>query len=333
MPRSFRAPENSERLDLGLPIPVCGRLFVVNTASAKKPHEINSAMSAWLFEETTALVLDAVASGEETRAVEGYRWLLRFLGADMGKLESLAADGRQIDSAEIMETLKSKKEIWVTQKETDVEGQCPADAPPFILRGPGQALVDVLRARTNAVRDFAAIQMSLEAVKPQAVVEVASFHFDKQAAPLPSEALATVGGTDMVSGATVDPSSSWWQSLVQRVVVFFDRPAPMEPWTKELGPSLLLAIDKLGLTHTSVVTGVRYVRRGRPMVFDAASGELAINHAHKGVRALAARVSHDSRARLLLVVLAVREINRVLEVVTDATERRVLLALLRGDSL
>jgi hypothetical protein len=37
--------------------------------------------------------------------------------------------------------------------------------------------------------------------------------------------------------------------------------------------------------------------------------------------------------RLLLVVAAVREINRVLEVVTDATERRVLLSLLRGEAL
>jgi hypothetical protein len=130
-----------------------------------------------------------------------------------------------------------------------------------------------------------------------------------------------------------EPEVSWFRSLVQKVVVFFDRPATMEPWTKELGPSLMLAIDKLGLTPTSVVVGVRYVKKGRPMVFDAASGELVINRSHQGVRALAARVSDDPRARLLLVVNAVREINRVLEVVTDATERRVLLALLRGESL
>jgi len=69
------------------------------------------------------------------------------------------------------------------------------------------------------------------------------------------------------------------------------------------------------------------------MVFDAASGELVINRSHHAVRSLADRVSRDSRARLLLVIAAVREINRVLEVVTDASERRVLLSLLRGEGV
>lgn len=333
-PRSFGGPNNPERLELDLPIPVCGRLFVANTGAVKKPKEVASAIGAWLFEETTALVLDAVASGQEARAVEGYQWLMRFLGGDVGKLEALAADGRRIDSAEIMETLKAKKEIWVTQNDADIEGEFPGDMPPFILRGQEQAIVDVLRARTSALRDFAAVQKPLEEVKQQAVQDVVAFHFDNRIPePPPIAAPTIVVRTEAVVEVAVEPAASWWQSVVQRVVVFFDRPAPMEPWTKELGPSLLLAIDKLGLTNTSVVTGVRYVRRGRPMVFDEASGELVINHAHKGVRALAARVSHDSRARLLLVVLAVREINRVLEVVTDAAERRALLALLRGESL
>ncbi len=336
MARPFGAPNHPDRLNLELPIPVNGRLFIANTGSAQKPNEIALAISAWLFEETTTLVLDAVASGQEIRTVEGYQWLMRFLGADMGKLEALAADGRRIDSAEIIATLKSKKEIWVTQNDSDIEGEFPGDMPPFILRGQGQAIVDVLRARTNVLRDFAVVQKPIEEVKQQVVQDVASFHFDKQIpAPQspPSDAVTTVVHTPAVVDESVESATSWWQSVVQRVVVFFDRPAPMEPWTKELGPSLLLAIDKLGLTHTSVVTGVRYVRRGRPMVFDESSGELVINRAHKGVRALAERVSHDSRARLLLVVLAIREINRVLEIVTDATESRVLLALLRGESL
>jgi hypothetical protein len=275
-----------------------------------------------------------LASGEEPRVVEGYQWIVRFLGADVGKLEALAADGRRIDSAEVIETLKSKKEIWITSKEMDVDGQFPGEMPPFILRGTEQALVDVLRARTNVLRDFAAVEKPLIEVQQQAVRDIASFHFDKQvAAQAPQGSPASVVQPDTVEDVPDEPATSWWQSLVQRVVVFFDRPAPMESWTKDLGPSLLLAIDKLGLTPTSVVTGVRYVKRGRPMVFLEASGELVINQAHKGVRALAARVGTDSRARLLLVVLAVREINRVLEVVTDATERRVLLALLRGEAL
>lgn len=196
------------------------------------------------------------------------------------------------------------------------------------------------------MRNFAAIEKTIEQVKPQATKAVASFHFDKPAPPAPASAPASLPPAPTVfvlpdlgleteedQASTAEADVSWLRSLVQKVVVFFDRPPSMEPWTKELGPSLMLAIDKLGLTTTSVVTGVRYVRKGRPMVFDEATGELIINRSHHGVRALAARVSHDPRARLLLVVNAVREINRVLEVVTDATERRVLLALLRGEAL
>jgi hypothetical protein len=188
-PRLFGAPKSPERLDIDIPIPVSGRLFVANTGSAKKPQDIHNALTTWLVEETAALVLDAVASGEETRMVEGYQWIMRFLGADVGKLEALAADGRRIDAAEIIETLRSKKEIWVTTKDTDVEGQFPGAMPAFILRSQ-QALVDVLRARTNMVRDFAAIEKPLVQVKQDVVRDVASFHFDKQ--PAMSSALVPI---------------------------------------------------------------------------------------------------------------------------------------------
>ncbi|MRG96992.1 hypothetical protein [Polyangium spumosum] len=130
-----------------------------------------------------------------------------------------------------------------------------------------------------------------------------------------------------------EPASTWFFGLVSRVVHLFDPPEPASPATRELGPSLLAAIDKLGLAPTKVVTGVRYARTGRPLRFDAKSGRLVLNRSHPAVRALAAKAKDDPRARALLVAAAVREINRVLEVVTDATEKRVLLSMLRGDPL
>ncbi len=338
-PRTFGGPSHPERLDVEIPIPVAGRLFVANTGASKKPQEITAALCAWLLEETTSLVLEAQSSEADARVVDGYRWLLKFLGADVGKLEACAADGQLVDSADVATALRTKKEIWVSTKEGVIDGIFPGDTPPFVLRGEGQAIIDVLRARTNFVRELAALEKSVEAVKLQAVQDVVSYHFDKQAAdgsksPLPPPTIVPGPEQSMVDlSPPAEPATSWFRSLVQRVVVFFDRPEVLAPWTKELGPSLMLAIDKLGLTPTCVMTGARYVRRGRPMVYEEATGVLVINQAHPGVRALAARVSHDPRARLLLVVLAVREINRVLEIVTDATERRVLLALLRGESL
>jgi len=338
MPQAYGVPNPPTKFEFVAPIPVCGRLFVVNTGGAKKPQEISSAISAWLLEETRTLVLDAVASGKDPRTVAGYQWLLRLCGADMGKLEAEAADGRTIDSAEIISVLENYGEIWVTTRVKDLEGDFPAGMPPFILRGDGQALVDVLRARTNLVRELAAIPKPIVPVPNIPAPPANLFQTDKpESSPglVPPSLVAPPAPLQLPSdeAETSEAETSWFKSLVQRVVVFFDRGQPLEPWTKELGPSLMLAIDKLGLTPTSVLTGVRYVRRGRPMVFEEATGQLVINRSHAGVRSLAARVTHDPRARLLLVVLAVREINRVLEVVTDATERRVLLALLRGEAL
>lgn len=337
MPRTFGAPNPPEKFPFLAPIPVGGRLFIVNTGNAKKPQDITMALSTWLFDETKSLVLDAVTSGKDPRAVAAYQWIMRLFGADMGPLEAEAADGRKIDSSKVISTLETKREIWVTTRVSDIEGQFPKGMPSFILRGNDQPLVEVLRARTNLLREFAAAPKPI-APAPKIPVPSTLVQIDKLAIVAPPLAIDPVVAPAPIEipfeeAASSEPATSWFKSLVQRVVVFFDRPDPLEPWTKELGPSLMLAIDKLGLTPTSVLTGVKYVRRGRPMVFEEATGTLVINRSHAGVRTLAARVTNDPKARLLLVVLAVREINRVLEVVTDATERRVLLALLRGESL
>jgi len=78
---------------------------------------------------------------------------------------------------------------------------------------------------------------------------------------------------------------------------------------------------------------LRYSRSGRPITFDAATGKLILNRAHPAVRDLAQKASTDPACRIALIAASVREINRVLEVVTDATEQRVLFGLLRGDPI
>ncbi len=51
------------------------------------------------------------------------------------------------------------------------------------------------------------------------------------------------------------------------------------------------------------------------------------------LRPLAAHVRHGVPVRLWLAVIVMRNIDHVLEVPTDATERRVRFGLLRGGSL
>lgn len=331
-------------------VPICGRLLVAPTKVGNlEKAETRGALTKFLLQRTVEMVDAAEEQGAPAELVEGYRWILKFLGGDVGELDVVAADGSRVPASEIVAEVEAKGEVWVTRGEGTIEGVFPGQAPPFVLRD-GGVLASVLRARTRIVRELGGIVQETraapppEAMQPAVLAAVHAFTYGSVVPTSPQQPSLEV--TPFVAPDVVEPkapgadgeieeepASSWFGGLVSRVVLLFDPPEPVEPATRALGPSLLQAIDKLGLAPTKVVTGVRYARSGRPLRFDAASGKLVLNRSHPAVRALAAKATEDPRARTLLVAAAVREINRVLEVVTDATEKRVLLSLLRGEPL
>jgi hypothetical protein len=278
---------------------------------------------------------------------------LRFLGEkDGAALEAKAGDGKVVDAADIVPRVRKGETIWYSRGEGTAEGHFPGTPPPFVLVDDGNALFDVLRARSKALRELGGASTAAQHAppfpdKPSRADDVmlTAVPPAELAFPVPRRAdeKAEAGSMlfiapDVAEAPPADdtddePASSFFRSLVQRVVLLFERPAPPDPATRAIGPTLVTAIDKLGLAPTSVVSGVRFSRSGRPIAYDEKTGKLVLNRAHPGVRALAAKASTDARARVLLVAAAVREINRVLEVVTDATEQRVLFALLRGDAV
>ncbi|MDC0740981.1 hypothetical protein [Polyangium mundeleinium] len=331
-------------------VPVCGRLLVAPTKVGNlEKVNMGAVLTRFLVERTIEMVEAAEEKGAPAELVEGYRWILKLLGGDVGELEVVAADGTRVQASEVVAQVEAKGEIWVTRHEGTAEGVFPGEAPPFVLRD-GGVLASVLRARTRIVRELGGAvpekraAPAPEAMQPEVLAAVHAFTYGSgmpNALARPGVEVTPFVAPDVVepkapeaeSGIEEEPASSWFGGLVSRVVLLFGPSEPVEPATRALGPSLMQAIDKLGLAPTQVVTGVRYARSGRPLRFDAVSGKLVLNRSHPAVRALAAKAAEDPRARTLLVAAAVREINRVLEVVTDATEKRVLLSLLRGEPL
>lgn len=336
-------------------VPVCGRILVAQVGPGQiTPEKVYEAISAWLVSETLTLVSGIGELEAPAGVVDGYRWILRFLGENDGNgLDAKAGDGRRIDAAEIISLVTQGETIWYTRHEGTAEGHFPGASPPFVLVDDGAPLFEVLRFRTKALRELGRVPerfMKATAHVPPALspaddVMISVKPMAELALPLGVPRKTPVETTpapfiapDVLEAPPADdaddePASSFFRGLVQRVVLLFERPEPPDPATRAIGPTLVSAIDKLGLAPTSVVSGVRYARSGRPIGYDEKTGKLVLNRSHPGVRALAARANTDARARILLVAAAVREINRVLEVVTDATEQRVLFALLRGDAV
>ncbi|UQA60381.1 hypothetical protein [Polyangium aurulentum] len=326
-------------------IPVAGRLLVTNTLTGPLPEEAHAALAGLVLREAAAMLEAAIEQHGEDRVLQCYRWNMRLIGAHVGEPAAHTGDGRVIGAGDIVAELEARGALWITRREGTDMGAFPSEAPSFILLDDGGPLMDVLQARAKALRELggapakvAAPVVTVEEVDGDVAPELYSprpkppapevtvwsdpslFHAPDEPEPAPQPA------------PEPEPAASWFAQLVRRVALLFDPPEPPpDPATQELGQSLLASIGKLGLAPTQVVTGIRYVRKGRPFRYDIEKSELVVNRAHPVVRSLADRSAKDARARVLLVAAAVREINRALELVTDATERRVLLSLLRGD--
>ncbi|KYF70443.1 hypothetical protein BE11_07230 [Sorangium cellulosum] len=89
------------------------------------------------------------------------------------------------------------------------------------------------------------------------------------------------------------------------------------------------ALVEMGL-EGSPVRAVVESRTGRPVRYDAGRSLIVINTEHDALAWLRARRAPDPAAVALLAAAAVSEVNRALQSVTDAEERRALDHLLRS---
>ncbi|KYF74689.1 hypothetical protein BE15_27150, partial [Sorangium cellulosum] len=96
-----------------------------------------------------------------------------------------------------------------------------------------------------------------------------------------------------------------------------------------LAAALREALVGMGL-EGSPVHAVVESRTGRPVRYDASRGHIVINTEHEALAWLRARRAPDPAAVALLAAAAVGEVNRALQSVTDAEERRALDHLLRS---
>jgi hypothetical protein len=197
----------------------------------------------------------------------------------------------------------------------------------FILLDDGASpLLDVLRHRApNALFELGG-RPAAEAIPPAAVEPPGV------AMAPPAITIESAVGPEPLEDAPQETGPGWFGGLVHRVAaaVATMAPEPEPPVPKETRAALLKAIDDLRLTRRAV-TSVEYVRGGRPIRFDGAKSRLLLNRNHKAIAALIPRAHSDPRALTLLVCAAVSEINRGLDAITDAGERRALIELLQGE--
>ncbi|KYF54532.1 hypothetical protein BE08_21740 [Sorangium cellulosum] len=93
--------------------------------------------------------------------------------------------------------------------------------------------------------------------------------------------------------------------------------------------ALHAALVQMGL-EGAPVRAVVESRTGRPVRYDAGRGHIVVNVEHAALAWLRARGAPDPAAVALLAAAAVGEVNRALQSVTDAEERRALDHLLRA---
>ncbi|WP_438016974.1 hypothetical protein WMF18_40300 [Sorangium sp. So ce315] len=152
-----------------------------------------------------------------------------------------------------------------------------------------------------------------------------------------SSAPAAAGGALPAASADAQPDVSgaraWvgalWRS-VRGLIGGGAPPARREaPAISPLAVALHAALVQMGL-EGSPVRAVVESRTGRPVRYDAGRGHIVVNVEHAALAWLRARGAPDPAAVALLAAAAVGEVNRALQSVTDAEERRALDHLLRA---
>ncbi|WP_437634301.1 hypothetical protein [Sorangium sp. So ce854] len=320
------------------------------------------------WDAVAELALEAAASMaaelSDEAAAAPYLWDLHLLGRlSGGKLAARTASGELVGPEAIRAELSAKGCVWVTDRRGSADGDFPEGTPAFVLLDDGAPLIDVLRHRAapGALRELGApaappspakaIATEVEptsgevaaagdapAVSRSAPAVSRSAPAVSRSAPAVSRSApeAAGGGLPATSaGAPPDVSGArawvgaFWRS-VRGLLGGGAPPARREaPAVSPLAVALHAALVQMGL-EGAPVRAVVESRTGRPVRYDAGRGHIVVNVEHAALAWLRARGAPDPAAVALLAAAAVGEVNRALQSVTDAEERRALDHLLRA---
>ncbi|WP_437991511.1 hypothetical protein [Sorangium sp. So ce145] len=324
--------------------PVEGRLLVWPLREARWDAIAELAMEA---------AASMAAELSDQAAAAPYLWNLHLLGRlSGGKLAARTASGESVGPAAVRAELAASGCLWITDRRGSADGDFPDGSPPFVLLDDGSPLVEVLRHRAapGALRELGAL-----AATPAPAVAIAAESGPASGTGLPAasagppaagargaEAPAAMRDAE-APAAEAPPDSSgaraWAIALWRSVLgLLGGEAAPVPGATPEgqeaaagspLAAALHEAIVRMNL-EGSPVRAVVEGRSGRPIRYDASRGHIVVNTEHEALAWLRARGAPDPAAVALLAAAAVGEVNRALQSVTDAEERRALDHLLRS---
>jgi hypothetical protein len=291
-------------------IPVCADLIAAPDVSWE-------ALSRLAMREAEAMIQQARRDKQDAASIALYAWNMGLLGSLLVAPPERAADGRALSRTDVVAELAKRGQIWTTRREGSIEGAFPEDAPSFVLLDAKSPLVEVLRHRAapGVLRELG----GLAPPRPQPGVP------EGPSAVIPEEidrpSLPDLG---------VSAAGSWVERLRLRVALLLtsQQASPATP-PSPLCAALQQALDELRLVGDPIAE-VAEVKSGRPIRYDPKRRRLLLHRAHPSLAWLGEAGTWSPGALSLLLAAIVTEVNRSLEAVNDAEERRVLQKLLQA---
>jgi hypothetical protein len=298
-------------------IPVCADLIAA-------PGTSWEALSAVVMREAAAMIEQAEKDGKDAAVLALYQWNMGLLGSAAVRVPvERSADGKPIHLVDVLAELERSGCLWITRREGSIEGAFPSKPPNFVLLDTKSALLEVLcrRAPAALIRELGGLAAPRPARAPSVAISpaIALALCDDDDGPSPGDA-ATFG------------AATWLERLRQRVSLLFfsgQAAAAKEPPASAFCAALQKAIDELRLDGDPI-TDVIEAKSGRALRYEKKTKRLVIHRGHRALKWIGDSGTLGKGALSILLAAVVSEVNRALDTVTEAEERRVLQELLRA---
>ncbi len=307
-------------------IPIEGRLLVESAVATVEPAQaavdrtsaaVDRALDALsgpdalgnsLGELALAVAANLVHAAASSPVTDEYATHLALLGKSIGAPTLATTDGTTVGIVDVRAELERCGVVWRSDGRGSIEGEFPTATPAFVL----------------ADNDSPGMRALLARLDPRAFREVGSLtalvsHPELGAVDAPGnvQPAATATPPTRATGA------SFWRALGDRMSELFSGGPPGEAMGGALHARLAELLRGLNLAGDPIDSVVD-VPEGRPVRYDPKRRRLLMCSRHPVVARLAGEP--DGLERLAAAALC--EVNRALVEVTDAEERRALVALL-----